>query len=193
MLNGRWSHGLSTWNWVPSRGLFRDYEPSDGPFWSTNYYYSVCDTAIHYSSQYPHLVPVLGRIGCAMHGMETQVVTTECTVMISDTLILFFPSKVVWKWRLFGVIQWRDLHSVIIKPKFTAHRVVSACVSCARARIDSRVFPFSINLYSHTSLCPLNFMIDCASLVGAYNWNTIRRNKSLRSPNMNKGIYIIIL
>ena len=60
-------------------------------------YYSVCDTAIHYSSQCPHLVPVLRRIGCAMHGMETQVVTTECTVMISDTLILFFPSKVVWK------------------------------------------------------------------------------------------------
>ena len=60
-------------------------------------YYSVRDTAIHYSSQCPHLVPVLMKIGCAMHGMETQVVTTECTVMISDTLILFFPSKVVWK------------------------------------------------------------------------------------------------
>ena len=31
------------------------------------------------------------------HRMEAQVVTAECTVMISDTLILFFPSKVAWK------------------------------------------------------------------------------------------------
>ena len=44
MLNGRWTHGLSMWNWVrdakvlrdgPSWGLLCDYEPSDGTFWST--------------------------------------------------------------------------------------------------------------------------------------------------------------
>ena len=57
MLNGRWPHGLSSWNRVrdaikclkcesrsshfqtgegPSRGLLRDYEPSEGTFSSTN-------------------------------------------------------------------------------------------------------------------------------------------------------------
>ena len=57
MLNRRWPHRFSAWNWVrdakvirdgrfgpvpydkpgegPSRGLLRDYEPSDATFWST--------------------------------------------------------------------------------------------------------------------------------------------------------------
>ena len=67
-------------------------------------YYSACDIVIHYTE------PVPAPGACAQedkmqeeekeHRMEAQVVTAECTVMISDTLILFFcffPSKVVWK------------------------------------------------------------------------------------------------
>ena len=78
MLNGRWPHGLSTWNWVrdaiiirdrllqdtiltkppvpsdncPSWGLLRDYEPSDGTFWSTiDYTHNRPDTLSPAASQ----------------------------------------------------------------------------------------------------------------------------------------------
>ena len=42
MLNGRWPHGLSLWNWVCDTKVIRDgqlTEPSDGTFWSTNRYW----------------------------------------------------------------------------------------------------------------------------------------------------------
>ena len=68
-------------------------------------YYSACDIMIHYTEPVPTPGACAQEDKMQEEEIKHKMEAAECTMMISDTLILFFPSKVVWKWRLFGVIQ----------------------------------------------------------------------------------------
>ena len=146
MLNGRWPHGLSTWNWVrnaiiirdgrfglhsvlhfqpgegSSRGLLRAYEPSDGTFSSTTYY----GHFNHRRYQLPgHLSSVLS--------CRSRWTSVESRMVWMDTEYSFSFNSVIMK-QIRDPIKCNDLlykicnlYVNILRSYFSRHAWVNNC------------------------------------------------------------------